>query len=470
MRVQPRDVARFSFLHDKTRCFGTLSAMRRPLRLDTFFIFLGDIAIFYGVLWLTLLVRYLDIPSGEQFLLHAEPFTYLFIIWVISFYIASLYEPHTVVLKSRLPAMLLNVQTINSVIGVAFFYFIPAFGIAPKTILFIDLFFSFILIALWRLFGVQVFGLRRKERAILIGSGEETRKLYQVVNASPIYPMRFLTWLDLADLDGVDFEREIIERVYAEHISTIVVDLKNERAAAILPKLYNLIFSHVRFIDQYRIYEDIFDSIPLSLISYSWFLENVSSRGHFGYDLMKRMMDITMAIALTPVVLILAPVISVAILLADGAPVFFRQERVGKGNRPIRLLKFRTMTMETDLAARKVTPLGNILRKTRLDELPQIWNVFLGELSFIGPRPEIPELVRQYVEVIPYYNIRHLITPGLSGWAQVHHEKHPHHRADVVETKAKLSYDLYYLKNRSFVLDVKIALKTIRTLLSRSGA
>jgi lipopolysaccharide/colanic/teichoic acid biosynthesis glycosyltransferase len=181
-------------------------------------------------------------------------------------------------------------------------------------------------------------------------------------------------------------------------------------------------------------------------------------------------MDITMAIALTPVVLILAPVISVAILLADGAPVFFRQERVGKGNRPIRLLKFRTMTMETDLAARKVTPLGNILRKTRLDELPQIWNVFLGELSFIGPRPEIPELVRQYVEVIPYYNIRHLITPGLSGWAQVHHEKHPHHRADVVETKAKLSYDLYYLKNRSFVLDVKIALKTIRTLLSRSGA
>jgi exopolysaccharide biosynthesis polyprenyl glycosylphosphotransferase len=444
--------------------------MRQPLRLDTFFVFLGDIAMFYGALWLTLLVRYLEIPSGEQFLVHAEPFTYLFAIWVIGFYIASLYEPHMVVLKSRLPAMLLNVQTINSIIGVAFFYFIPAFGIAPKTILFIDLFVSFVLIALWRVFGVQVFGLRRKERAILIGSGEETRRLHQVVNASPIYPMRFITWVDLEDIESIAFEKEIVERVYTEHVSIIVIDLKNEKAAAVLPKLYNLIFSHVRFVDQYRIYEDIFDSIPLSLIGYNWFLENISSRGHFGYDLLKRMMDVILAILILPLVFVALPFISLAILLADGAPVFFRQERVGKGNHPIRLLKFRTMTMDAESSARRVTRLGAFLRRSRLDELPQVWNVLRGELSFIGPRPEIPELVRHYTNVIPYYNMRHLITPGLSGWAQVHHEKHPHHGADVIETKAKLSYDLYYLKNRSLALDVKIALKTIRTILSRSGA
>jgi lipopolysaccharide/colanic/teichoic acid biosynthesis glycosyltransferase len=95
--------------------------------------------------------------------------------------------------------------------------------------------------------------------------------------------------------------------------------------------------------------------------------------------------------------------------------------------------------------------------------------VLLGDLSMIGPRPEIPALVHRYTEAIPYYNIRHLIQPGLSGWAQVHHENHPHHDIDVRATKEKLSYDLYYLKNRSFVLDIKIALKTIRTLLSRTG-
>lgn len=444
--------------------------MRRPLQLDTFLIFLGDVAMFYGALWLTLLVRYLDLPSVEQFLQHAGPFTYLFAMWVVVFYIASLYEPHAVVLKSRIPSVLLNVQAINSVIGIAFFYFIPAFGIAPKTILFIDLFLSFVLIALWRIFGLQLIGLRRKERAILIGSGEETRKLYQVVNASPMYPMRFVTWVDLERSGDIGFEKEVIERIYAERISTVVIDLKNEKAAVIVPKLYNLIFSHVRFVDQYRIYEDIFDAIPISLIGYNWFLENVSSRGHFGYDLMKRTMDIALAILLLPVVLLVLPVVALATLLTDGSPVFFRQERVGRGNRPIELLKFRTMTTDADPAARRVTRLGNFLRKSRLDELPQVWNVLRGDLSFIGPRPEIPELVRHYVEKIPYYNIRHLITPGLSGWAQVHHEKHPHHAADVIETKNKLSYDLYYLKNRSFVLGIKIALKTIRTLLSRSGA
>ena len=116
-----------------------------------------------------------------------------------------------------------------------------------------------------------------------------------------------------------------------------------------------------------------------------------------------------------------------------------------------------------------MTRVGNYLRKTRIDELPQLWNVIRGDLSLIGPRPELPHFVELYDREIPYYNIRHLITPGLSGWAQTHHDQHPHHEADTTETKNKLSYDLYYIKNRSLMLDVKIALLTIRTLLSRSG-
>jgi len=115
------------------------------------------------------------------------------------------------------------------------------------------------------------------------------------------------------------------------------------------------------------------------------------------------------------------------------------------------------------------TRTGRFIRKTRIDELPQLWNVFRGDLSMIGPRPEIPALVKLYEKEIPYYNIRHLIKPGLSGWAQLYHTEPPKFAAQVSETKKKLSYDLFYIKNRSLILDIKVALRTMKILLSREG-
>ncbi len=443
--------------------------MRKMPSIQILLIFLGDITALYLSLWVTLALRYFEFPNDKLFITHAVPFSYLFVVWVLVFYVASLYESHTVIFKSKIPAVILNAQIINSAIAVLFFYFIPAFGIAPKTTLFLYLLVSLIFISLWRVFGVQFLKLRKKEHAVLIGSGDETRALEKAVNASPLYPMHFITWIDLNKVDGIDFEDEVLSRIYSEEVSVIVVDIKNEKVADILPKLYNLIFSHVRFVDQYRIYEDIFDRIPLSLIGYSWFLENVSSRAHFGYDVFKRTMDISLALILYIPTLIILPLVAIVSSLTMPGPIFFRQERVGKGNQPIHILKLRTMTMKDDPSGHRVTPFGKFLRKSRIDELPQLWNVISGDLSLIGPRPEVPELVKVYADEIPYYNMRHLLTPGLSGWAQVHHSKHPHHVADVEETCNKLSYDLYYLKNRSLVLDMKIALKTIRTILSRSG-
>jgi lipopolysaccharide/colanic/teichoic acid biosynthesis glycosyltransferase len=444
--------------------------MRRIPSLQIVSIFVGDVLALYFSLWTMLAMRYLELPSMDLYLSHALPFSYLFVVWVIVYYIDSMYEPHTVVLKSRIPAKILNVQTVNSIIAVLFFYFIPAFGITPKANLFLYLFVSFIFVSAWRILGVQFLGLRKKEHAVLIGSGEETRKLYRVVNDNPLYPMRFITWLDLDKLSGIDFEDEILARIYSEEISLVVIDMKNEKVAPILPKLYNLIFSHVRFIEQYRVYEDIFDRIPLSLIGYNWFLENVSSRAHFGYDLFKRVMDITLALLLLLPALLVTPFIIIGTIFAQPGKIFFTQARIGRGNREFLLYKFRTMTMEQNILDRRVTPYGAFLRKSRLDELPQLLNVLKGELSLIGPRPEIPKLAGEYAKVIPYYNMRHLITPGLSGWAQVHHDNHPHFAvADVTETKVKLAYDLYYLKNRSLALDIKIALKTLKTLVSRSG-
>ena len=117
----------------------------------------------------------------------------------------------------------------------------------------------------------------------------------------------------------------------------------------------------------------------------------------------------------------------------------------------------------------KVTVVGSFLRKARIDELPQLWNVLRGDISLIGPRPEFPEAVAKYSEEIPNYTIRHSVKPGLSGWAQIYHERHPHHGIDVLETANKLSYDLYYIKHRSFLLDMKIALRTIKVVITFAG-
>jgi len=157
------------------------------------------------------------------------------------------------------------------------------------------------------------------------------------------------------------------------------------------------------------------------------------------------------------------------IKLTDRGPIFYVENRIGRFGRSFKIRKFRSMTAELALAARRVTPLGQILRRTRLDELPQLLSVIRGEQSLIGPRPERPEYVKLYEREIPYYHARHLIRPGLSGWAQIYQTRHPHFAPQTEATREKMSYDLYYIKNRSFWLDLKISLKTIKTILSRTG-
>lgn len=437
-------------------------------------LFLGDIFFFVAALWLALTVRYLEIPSGEDFYTHLVPFSVLFGTWAASFFIAGLYGKHTLLFKSRLPTLILHTQIINSIIAVFFFYMFSYFEIAPKTILFLYLIFSFAFILLWRTRMVGYFGFRKKQKAILIGEGSEMRELYNEVNHNPHYGLTFVSSVDLDKIEGLDFEEDFLRTVYEDDVSSIVIDIKNKKIEPFLPRLYNLIFHQVRFIDMHNVYEDIFDRVPLSILRYSWFLENISARSHVIYDVMKRAMDISIGIIFGIASLIVYPFVYIAIKLDDGGSIFTLQERTGQGGKIVKLYKFRTMERndqgkwDTDVE-NKVTRVGEFLRKSRIDELPQLLNVLLGDISLIGPRPEFPEPVARYQKEIPYYNVRHLIKPGLSGWAQIYHEKHPHHGVDTVETKNKLSYDLYYIKNRSLMLDIKIALLTIRTLLSRSG-
>lgn len=440
-----------------------------------FFLLLGDVLIFVTSLWLALYFRTFSVPTKELFFTHLIPFVFLFFVWVTVFYIAGLYERHTVLLRSKLPERLANTLIINSVLAVIFFYFVPFLGITPKTVLFIYLVVAFVLITSWRVYGYFYLGQRSQEKALLIGSGTEMRELMEEVNNNSLYNLRFVEPIDLSEVSEENFLAEIFQKAKNEDVSVIAIDLMHTRVAPVLPHLYSLIFSKITFIDMHKVYEDVFNRVPLSLLGYNWFLENVSSLPSGGYDALKRAMDISLATILGIVSLVLYPFVILAIKFEDGGSAFITQERVGQNNRTVRIIKFRTMTgndggnYKEGMSELRVTRVGDFLRRLRIDELPQLWNVIRGDLSLVGPRPELPALAEKYRKEIPYYDVRHIIKPGLSGWAQIYQENHPHHGEAVDETKEKLAYDLFYIKNRSLLLDVKIALRTIQTIFSRVG-
>ncbi len=442
--------------------------------MEAFILFIGDIVFLYASLFITLLIRY-GLPFNPYVVrLHLLPFSILFLLCISVFFIAGLYERHTLLFQKRLPQLLFSTLAVNGLLAVLFFYFVPSLLITPRINLFIYLLLSCVLIFLWRRYGGALIGAGEKQKAIIIGSGVELRELSGEVNGNARYNLEFVSSVEVEKLGSIDFEQEIVRNIGKKGISLMVIDVRSTRVAPLLPRLYSLLFARVRCIDLYTMYEEIFGRIPLSLVDYSWFLENISANERSIYDFVKRVMDALVALPLLLVPLLLTPFVFLAVKLEDGGSVFIRQKRVGKNDRVVELLKFRTMRFNDEgkwgekSRDNRVTRVGAFLRRTRLDEFPTLWNVLCGDISLIGPRPEFPQAVAHYTEELPYYNVRHLIKPGLSGWAQLYGE-HPHHSTDVLKTKNKLSYDLYYLKNRSFFLDFKIAVKTIKILLSRSG-
>src|SRR3989344_4345691 len=315
-------------------------------RKEPLVLFLGDLSSFVAALWLSLLIRGLEVPSKDLLLTHLLPFSLLFALWILVFYIAGLYEKHTVILKSKLPSALASTQIINSTLAVVFFYFVPFFGITPKTILFIYLLVSFVLVLSWRMYGYFRISRGHPDNAILIGSGDEMKKLLEEVNNNTIYNLKFVSSVDLNRADEKGFWNEIVSYVYSEDVSIIAIDLANKNIEPVLPHLYNLIFSKINFIDMHKIYEDIFDRVPLSLLKYNWFLENISSTApHMAYDSLKRLSEIIISSCALLISLPLYPFVILAIKLEDGGPIFITQERVCANNRVVKILKFRSMTV-----------------------------------------------------------------------------------------------------------------------------
>jgi exopolysaccharide biosynthesis polyprenyl glycosylphosphotransferase len=234
--------------------------------------------------------------------------------------------------------------------------------------------------------------------------------------------------------------------------------------------LSRLKLTHVRMYSVERIGEMLTGRVGLAHIDEN-FLDDYAE--HYFYGFFKRLIDIVAVASMAPVAIPVGALVALAVRLeSKGSPVF-RQARAGLLGRSFVMLKFRSMTIDDDAPAQfaakqdpRVTRVGRVIRKYRLDEIPQLWNVLIGDMSLIGPRPEQLPMVEQFSLSIPYYPYRHLVRPGLSGWAQVQQGYVGTHEGTVT----KLSYDLYYVKHCSFALDLLIAVKTLRTLLTGYGA
>jgi sugar transferase (PEP-CTERM system associated) len=256
----------------------------------------------------------------------------------------------------------------------------------------------------------------------------------------------------------------------------VVVAVREQRGGVLpLEQLLSCRISGVRVTDLAGFFERIRGEVPVESLKASWLIYGDGFRQGWSRGLAKRLFDVLAALFLLVFAVPIMLAVAIAIALESGFPVIYRQERVGARGRKFMLLKFRSMVRDAEANGEaqwaavddaRVTRVGRFLRRTRIDELPQLLNVLKGEMSFVGPRPERPCFVEQLTEKIPFYGVRHSLKPGITGWAQVRCSY-----SDSVEGSArKLQFDLYYVKNHTFVLDLLILLETVRVVLSGEGA
>jgi len=438
---------------------------------------LGDILVFAASLWLTLALRYLAWPDEKLLSLHIPPFSLLFIAWLFVFFLAGLYGRHTRLFRHKLPTLILSAQLINIFLAALLFFFVPEFGIAPKTNLVLYLVVSSPLIYVWRVYLYPHLRVTRAMKGVMIAAGPDARALADEVASDSRYPFVFTHVIDTERAPSHEVIQHACRVAVEEDVMFVVVDYADPAVTAALPIIYDAAFHKRRFalIDVVDLYQEVFDRVPLSLTRYAWVLDQIGASRT--YDILKRVIDIAGAVVVGTVSLLAYPFVMLSIKLDDGGPIFIAQERVGRFQKPIKVLKFRTMSGndqgeygETGKTKLVVTRIGKWLRLLRIDELPQLWAVLRGDLSLVGPRPELPALAALYSARIPYYNARYLVAPGLTGWAQIRHDRDPHHGTAIEETKEKLSYDLYYLQHRSFFLDLFVMFQTIRIVFTARGS
>ena len=318
-----------------------------------------------------------------------------------------------------------------------------------------------------------------RDRVLVVATGDEVAALEADLAHTAERPALVVGWLSpfeatalATDPDGEPVQ-PVIEMARERHATVVVLSRVAQSDDDIVLQASQLHETGVRIRTLSLFYEQWLGKLPIAELERFSLLFDIGELHTAGYARLKRMLDVALALVGCLVLAVITPVVLVGNLFANRGSLFYRQPRVGRGGEPFSILKFRTMractpseaddwTAEHDV---RVTPFGSILRRTHLDELPQVINILRGDLSVVGPRPEQPQVVAELAGKIPFYRLRHLVRPGLTGWAQVKYQ----YAGTEAETLEKLQYEFFYLRRQSLGLDLRIVGRTARSVVGREG-
>jgi exopolysaccharide biosynthesis polyprenyl glycosylphosphotransferase len=435
-------------------------------RAKTILLILVDALILFIAMSVVVVMRKAGHPSVAFFERHLSLFSILFPLWLLMYFIEGLYTLKTYN-PANLPISLLRGTLLSVVVSFLTVYLLPNYlsSVTPKTNLVLIALVVLPMLYVWRRFFFKYFAATRRLRStVVIGSPDTISLVEEEIKRKPHLGYRILRTYtfdinSVPDLTGVDL---------------IAIERNVTKSSELYKEIFSLLGSGVEIIDLAMFAESISGKIPIRAIDESWFIEYCGHQESRSYDVIKNLIDRTVAILMIICLIPLAMILFPVLLLVHGRPIFFKQERTGLNNKSFTLYKLRSMVIDAEKAGAqwakpgdaRITPLGKILRKTRLDELPQLINILKGEMSLVGPRPERPEIIsKQLAPTIPFYSLRHLVKPGVTGWAQVTF-RYGFSQEDSME---KLQYDLFYVKNRNIWLDTLVIIKTIKTVLTGAG-
>jgi len=315
------------------------------------------------------------------------------------------------------------------------------------------------------------------ERVYVLGTGERAQRLVQGLRQSPEIGVEIAGWTGKMEgaLTRESVAAHLMEVVHKQKVHRVIVAMPDRRGTIPMQELLQLRMQGVKIEEATTWLEKISGKIEVENLYPSWLVFGQGFRRSATFILVRRAVSIVISLIGLILTLPLIPLIILAIRLDSKGPVFYTQARVGKGGRIFKVVKFRTMRQDAEAANGpqwagdkdpRVTRAGKFLRASRLDEIPQLWCVLKGDMAFVGPRPERPEFVEWLSKEIPFYGVRHMVRPGLTGWAQVKYK----YGSTVADAREKLQYDLFYIKNASIGLDLLILFQTVKTVLLRRGA
>jgi sugar transferase (PEP-CTERM system associated) len=389
----------------------------------------------------------------------------------------DLYEPQRISGRWEIYFRLLLLLSVLSFILAGLVYFFPDLDIG-RNVLVLGVSILVAALVIWRwlyewIIGLSVF----RERVYVLGGGNRAHTVAETLRARRDAGMEVVGG-NSEGASGGEFERFAADlRAFSKPkpaIDRVIVAMEDRRRSMPVRELLDLRLRGVVIEDASAVMERLLGKLPLDGLNPSSLIFTHGFNVKASQQIFRRLVSITASFILLAICLPFIPFIILAVRLSSPGPIFFRQTRVGLRGRPFSVIKFRTMRQDAESRGAvwatkndpRVTPLGRFMRRTRLDEIPQLWNVLRGEMGFVGPRPERPEFVQWLSGEIPFYELRHLIRPGITGWAQVRY----HYGASLEETKQKLEYDLYYVKHLSLGLDLLIMFETVKTILLGRGA